>query len=161
MISDILLRAYPRFLWPGGVKPDEHIVLIFKLFFPRIFYRYSTGAACSVIGEFYIDHGGFTVFLGMLTVGFILAVPKQWMQITGSSLPAQILFVSMPAYSVSLMRGGIPAFVEYIAITLIPVFLHREVRSEGLERLREQPACEYAHAMKVRTDTGEASSTAK
>jgi hypothetical protein len=122
-ITDVLLRAYPRFLAPGNKKPDEHTVLIFKKFFPAVYYRYSAGAAPSLIGELYTDHGGIAIALYMFFFGAILGVPKQWMRLSGRAIPAQLLFVAMPAYTVSLMRGGVPAFVEYLAITALPIVL--------------------------------------
>jgi hypothetical protein len=121
--SDILLRAYPRFLWPGHKKPDEHMVHLFKVFFPAIFYRYTTGVAFSVIGELYADYGGIAIFVGMFLFGIILAIPKLWLRSSYNAIPAQLLFVSMPAYTISLMRGGIPAFVEYLAITILAITL--------------------------------------
>jgi hypothetical protein len=122
-VTDVLLRAYPRFLSPDNKKPDEHMVRIFKLFFPAVYYRYSAGAACSLIGELYADHGGVAIVIGMFLFGAILAVPKQWMRNSGGAIPAQLLFVAMPAYTISLMRGGVPAFVEYLAITAFPIIL--------------------------------------
>jgi hypothetical protein len=122
-ITDVLLRAYPRFLAPGNKKPDEHTVYVFKKFFPAVYYRYSAGAAPSLIGELYADHGGIAIALYMFFFGVILGVPKEWMRLSDRAIPSQLLFVAMPAYTVSLMRGGVPAFVEYLAITALPIVL--------------------------------------
>lgn len=120
-IHDIVMRATPRFLFPSSVKPDERLVYIFKWFFPRLYYRYTSGAAPSVIAELYIDNGLPSAVVGMFILGVILATAKPWFAFANRVLPAQLFYVVMPAYTVSLMRGGLPAFVTYMAITSIPI----------------------------------------
>jgi hypothetical protein len=122
-VEDILLRAYPRFLSPGNKKPDERTVYIFKMLFPAVFYEYVSGAAPSLIGDLYVDHGRLSIVVYMFCFGVILGVPGEWMKSSNRAIPAQLLFVAMPAYTISLMRGGVPAFVEYLAITAVPVLL--------------------------------------
>ena len=122
-LTDMVLRATPRFLLPNNQKPDEHVVLVFKVIFSHVYYHYSSGAACSLIGELYEDHGTATAAIGMFLLGIILGMIKPWLLNTHNALPVQLLYVVMPAYTTTLMRGGVPNFFQLLAITAVPMVI--------------------------------------
>lgn len=121
-VTDVLIRAVPRPLWPN--KPLESNDVVVNTLWPEHYAKSRASPAFSVIGPFYADSGLFTVALGMFGIGWLLAVSWRWLQLHRTQPVAQLIYAMGLPFVVILMRGTIPDTLTRMLFLFVPlVFL--------------------------------------
>lgn len=120
-ITDVLIRAVPRPLWPG--KPLESNDAVVNTLWSEHYAKSRAAPAFSVMGPFYADSGLFTVALGMFGIGWVLAVSWRWLQLHRAQPVAQMIYAMGLPFVVILMRGTIPGVLTRMLFLLVPLVL--------------------------------------
>lgn len=118
-VTDVLIRAVPRPLWPN--KPLESNDVVVNTLWPEHYEKSRASPAFSVIGPFYADSGFFTVALGMFGIGWLLAVAWRWLQLHRTQLVAKLIYAMGLPFVVILMRGTIPDTLTRMLFLFVPV----------------------------------------
>lgn len=120
-ITDVLIRAVPRPLWPG--KPLESNDAIVNALWSEHYAKSRASPAFSVLGPFYADSGLFTVALGMFFIGWVLALSWRWLYLHRAQPVAQMIYAMGLPFVVILMRGTIPGTLTRMLFLFVPLVL--------------------------------------
>jgi hypothetical protein len=118
-VTDLLIRGIPRPLYPN--KPLECPDAIINTLWPNHYKATRAVQATSIMGNLYADSGVFGVSIGMFAIGFGLSVCWAWFQLDPSSPARLMVYSTVPALAVVLLRGTFPDTAGRSFYILLPI----------------------------------------
>jgi hypothetical protein len=138
IITDLVVRAVPRPLWPA--KSTESMDLIGQTLWPAHYAVTRAGAASSIIGNLYADSGFVTVVLGMLLIGAALRWFWLWYLKNVDSIAAQLLYAATVPFTVILLRGTFPDTFSRMLFVVGPLLIANRVVGLRARKMQRQPS---------------------
>jgi O-antigen polysaccharide polymerase Wzy len=127
IITDIVVRAIPRPLWPG--KPTEATDLVGQTLWPEHYAVARAGPSSSILGNLYVDSGVYTVVLGMFLTGAILRWLWLWYLKYADSMTAQLLYASTLPVAIIFFRGTFPDTFSRMLFLVVPLLVAQQIVS--------------------------------
>lgn len=121
VVTDVIARGLPRQFFPDkGVEMDQNF---FATMWPARAKASKGGTATSIIGDFYLDSGLWTVAFWMYVLGLIFGASWSWYLANEGSVTTLLIFAIVPSVIVNVMRGSFATLLGWGFFSFFPLLL--------------------------------------